>query len=186
MNVDVREVLLIISISIAEDTVFFTLPTLVNSKETVYGCSCYRQISTTDLKFKSPDITRSSVQKAVCVLLKTPIYGYIEVKLTLIAQTFFEQGDFSNVDILIKAFNQLNACLSPESPLNDNGSHLSTHSISHLHVGLELRELMIKWRHKILLLFKLLLLEKKVIYFGSPVRPVTSLIVSINSLHPQV
>lgn len=165
---------------------FFTLPSLDNSKETIYGCSCYRQISTADLKYKSEDITRSSVQKAVCALLKTPIFGYIEVKLTLIAQTFFEQGDFSNVDILIKAYDQLNACLSPVSPFNENGSYLSANSISHLHVGLGLRELMMKWRHKILLLFKLLLLEKKVIYFGSPVRPLCSLILSINSLHPQV
>jgi hypothetical protein len=43
-----------------------------------------------------------------------------------------------------------------------------------------------RWRHKILVLFKLLLLEKRVLFFGSPVKPVCSTILSIISLHPQL
>lgn len=43
-----------------------------------------------------------------------------------------------------------------------------------------------RWRHKFFLLFKLFLLEKRVIFFGSPVKPVCSLIIAITSLHPQL
>lgn len=35
-------------------------------------------------------------------------------------------------------------------------------------------------------MFKLFLLEKRVIFFGSPVKPVCSLIIAITSLHPQL
>lgn len=37
-----------------------------------------------------------------------------------------------------------------------------------------------------LILFKLMLLQKKVVCFGSPVRPTCTLILSILSLHPDL
>lgn len=43
-----------------------------------------------------------------------------------------------------------------------------------------------RWRHKILILFKLMLLQKRIVCFGSPVRPTCSLILSILSLHPKL
>lgn len=45
---------------------------------------------------------------------------------------------------------------------------------------------LIRWRHKVLILFKLILLQRKVVCFGSPVRPNCSLILSILSLHPDL
>lgn len=52
----------------------------------------YRQIPVDQLKIITADVTRSSVQKSVCALLTIPEFGYIEVKLDLITDTF-EQGD---------------------------------------------------------------------------------------------
>lgn len=46
--------------------------------------------------------------------------------------------------------------------------------------------LRLRWRHKILVLFKLILLEKRVLFFGSPVKPVCATILSLISLHPQL
>lgn len=106
-----------------------------------------------------------------------PIYGYVEVKLSLIAQCFFDQGDFSSVDILVNVFEQLNACLTHE-----NLTGLSPER--YFSVGLNLREIVLKWKHKILLIFKMMLLQRKVIIFGSPVRPICNLIVAVASLHP--
>lgn len=37
--------------------------------------------------------------------------GYIEVKLSLIADAYFNIGDFEMRDMLKDAFNQLNSCL---------------------------------------------------------------------------
>ncbi|XP_063707588.1 late secretory pathway protein AVL9 homolog [Culicoides brevitarsis] len=160
--------------NVSKDTVFFTLPELLNPKKSVYGVSCYRQIAVEDLKVVTEDVTRSSVQKSVCAVLQLPLFGYIEVKLSLVADVFFMD---QNTDILIKTYNQLNQCLlngGIDSPLQ------------HLYVGLNIREIFLKWRHKLLILFKLFLLQKRVIFFGSPVRPTCELIVSIASLFPEL
>ncbi|KAL5275565.1 AVL9 family protein [Megaselia abdita] len=159
----------------SEDSVFFNLPSLTEPTETVYGVSCYRQIPVEKLKIKTADVTRSTVQKSVCVLSRSPIFGYLEVKLSLIADAFFEQGDFDSTDILVKAYQQLNACLVDES-----------RPLRHFYVGLSLREIMLKWRHKVLILFKLLLLQKRVVCFSSPVRPMCALILGITSLMPRL
>ncbi|XP_058064165.1 late secretory pathway protein AVL9 homolog [Anopheles bellator] len=163
----------------SSDFVCFNLPSLVDPQKSVYGISCYRQIAIEDVKIRTADLTRSTVQKAVCALLSIPIYGYVEVKLSLIARAFFEQGDFSCTDILVKAFEQLNACLICLEPRDIAPSRLHF-------IGIPLRELLLKWRHKILILFKLLLLQKRVVCFGSPVKPMCALILGVASLHPEL
>ncbi|XP_023309531.2 late secretory pathway protein AVL9 homolog [Lucilia cuprina] len=160
-----------------EDTVFFNLPSLTDPTESVYGVSCYRQIPVERLKIRTADVTRSTVQKSVCCLARLPIYGYIEVKLALIADAFFETGDFSSTDLLVKAYQQLNACL-----LSDE----SRRPLRHFHVGLSLREIVLQWRHKTLQLFKLFLLQRRVVCFGSPVRNMCALILGISSLIPRL
>lgn len=126
------------------------------------------------LKIRTADVTRSTVQKSVCALISLPIYGYIDVKLSLIAHAFFDQGDFSSVKILVDAYNHLNDCLTNQNIF----------SIKQMNIGLNLRELILKWRHKVLILFKLQLLQRRIICFGSPVKPICSLIIGIASLHP--
>lgn len=160
------------------DTVFFNFPSILDPKRSFYGISVYRQIPVEKLKTITPEITRTTVQKSVCVLMTEPLYGYVEVKLALIADTFFEEGDFENTDILVKVYHQLNACLSES--LTDPMDMLS----SRVTVGLNLREHFLKWRHKLLVLFKLYLLRKRVIFFSSPVRSSCSLILAIASLFP--
>ncbi|KAH8235494.1 hypothetical protein KR032_001671 [Drosophila birchii] len=161
----------------AEDTVFFNLPSLFEPAESIYGVSCYRQIPVEKLKIRTADVTRSTVQKSVCILARLPIYGYIEVKLSLIADAFFDQGDFSGTELLVKAYQQLNACL-----LDDE----SRRPLRHFHVGLSLREIVLHWRHKTLMLFKLLLLQRRVVCFGSPVRGMCVLILGMASLVPRL
>lgn len=105
------------------------------------------------------------------------MYGYIEVKLSLIAQTYFDQGDFSCTDILRHAYHQLNACLRDASALAIHQHHF---------VGLPLRDIVLRWRYKALILFKLMLLQRRVVCFGSPVRPVCALILGVAALHGQL
>ncbi|KAH8421360.1 hypothetical protein KR009_002927 [Drosophila setifemur] len=160
-----------------DDTVFFNLPSLFEPAASIYGVSCYRQIPVEKLKNRTADVTRSTVQKSVCVLARQPIYGYIEVKLALIADAFFDQGDFSVTELLVKAYHQLNACL-----LDDE----TRRPLRHYHVGLSLREIVLHWRHKTLMLFKLLLLQRRVVCFGSPVRGMCVLILGMASLVPRL
>ncbi|EDO37595.1 predicted protein [Nematostella vectensis] len=85
------------------DTTFFHLPYLNSrpgKKKTLYGVSCYRQMDSKDLKNKCDDVTRTTVQKAVCVLSQMPVYGYIQAKLEVATKVYFEEKDFSRVGIL--------------------------------------------------------------------------------------
>lgn len=50
--------------------------------------------------------------------------------------------------------------------------------------GLSARDLVLSLKHKALLLYKLLLLEKKVLFFQSPVQPLCSAILTLISFHP--
>ena len=66
------------------------------------------------LSKKTADITRSTVQKSVCVLSNLPLYGQIQVKMGLITQAYFREGDFTQHSLLQDAYNNLNLCLNPE------------------------------------------------------------------------
>lgn len=155
-----------------EDTVYFHLPSLTDPKKTVYGISCYRQIPVDQIKNRTADITRGTVQKSVCVLSKLPLYGHIQVKMALITHAYFDEGDFSKVSLLEDTYHHLNSVL------------LQNELLAQTFVGLSARDLILQWRHKALLLFKLLLLERRVIFYRSPVQPLCSTILTLLSLHP--
>lgn len=158
-----------------DDTVYFHLPSLTHPRKTVYGISCFRQIPVEKLKQRTPDMTRGTVQKSVCVLSDVPLFGHIQVKMELITHAYFDEGDFSKVSLLQDTYYHLNSCLSQIDNLQ---------SAPQLFVGLSTRDLILQFRHKALILFKLLLLERKVVFYRSPVQPLCSTILSLLSLHP--
>ncbi|ORE23181.1 late secretory pathway protein avl9 [Rhizopus azygosporus] len=87
-----------------EDFAYFHLPPVpswsVATETTLFGISCNRQIASKDLIVKTPDITRSIVQKAVVVLARQPIFGPLRQKLAVITAAWFNQRDFTKLDIL--------------------------------------------------------------------------------------
>lgn len=141
-------------------------------------------------------MTRSTIQKSVCVLSTLPLYGHIQVKMSLITHAYFEEGDFSKISLLHDTYHHLNACLSSIDNISTSphlfvGSYLFTTFYksfitidNHFFTGLSAVELVTRFRHKVLLLFKLMLLENKVLFFYSPVRPLCSTILTLLSLHP--
>jgi hypothetical protein len=157
-----------------DDTVFFHLPSLNNPRHTVYGISCFRQIPIEKIKNRTSDMTRGTIQKSVCVLSKIPLYGQIQVKMSLITHAYFDEGDFSKVSILEDTYHHLN------SVITQNDCH------QQIFVGLSAREFVLQWRHKALLLFKLLLLERRLIFYKSPVHPLCSAILTLASLFPEM
>ena len=54
---------------------------LRDKRNTFHCVSCYRQIKADSLKNKEESVSRTFVQKAVCVLSKLPLYGEIRAKL---------------------------------------------------------------------------------------------------------
>lgn len=55
-------------------------------------------------------MTRSSVQKSVCVISKEPLFGHFAIKLELVVRAWFRKGDFGSTQILEDAYKHLNGC----------------------------------------------------------------------------
>ena len=122
---------------------------------------------------RTSDVTRGTVQKSVVVLSRLPLYGLIEAKLEMITHAYFRELDFSKVSLLEDTYHNLNAQL--------NAGLMQS---SELFVGLTPRQLVVTFHHKILVLFKLLLLERKVLFYKSPVKELCVSILSLCSLMP--
>ncbi|XP_041824737.1 late secretory pathway protein AVL9 homolog [Melanotaenia boesemani] len=158
-----------------DDTVYFHLPPLSGDMKCVYGVSCYRQIEAKALKVRQADVTRETVQKSVCVLSRVPLYGLLQAKLQLITHAYFEEKDFSQISILKELYDHMNGSL--------RGSALEG---SQVYLGLSPRDLILHFQHKVLILFKLILLEKKVLFYVSPVSRLVGALMTVLSLFPGV
>jgi len=134
------------------DTIYFHLPHPLNPSLTVFGVSCYRQISSELLTHRTSDVTRGTVQKSVVIVSELPLYGFIAAKCELITFAYFNECDFSKVDCLQELYFNLNQLL------NNDFLHSSEAFLS-----LSARDLIYNFQRKILILFKLILLEKRVI-----------------------
>lgn len=152
------------------------VPVTTTNLTTIFGISCYRQINSSDLLTRDTEITRSTVQKSVCILSRLPLYGFLKQKLNLITQAYFQQKNFQNVLILKESFNTLNNQLNLSLNLPQN--------FNSYFIGLNLGDLVVKYEHKIVILFKLLLLERKTLFYMQPVHKLSNVIISLMSLLP--
>lgn len=112
---------------------------------------------------KGSQVTRSMVQKAVVILATQPIFGPMRAKLGMVTQAYFDQRDLSNMQILEEFYDNLEVSLSCAMETQTDKSDFETSDT--LYMGTSLRELVYKWRFKVLMLVKLLLLQRRV---GSP------------------
>lgn len=159
-----------------EDFCYFHLHCPKLSGSTIFGISCNRQIASDALLRKGVEVTRSTVQKAVVVLAKQPVFGPIREKLGIVTRAFFAQGDLADVDILQDFHSTL------ELGLQSGG--LSEDRETVMYMGTSLRELVHKWRFKTLMLVKLLLLQRRIMFFGYPVERLCTYQYSLVSLIP--
>ncbi|KAJ3097427.1 late secretory pathway protein avl9 [Phlyctochytrium planicorne] len=134
---------------------YFHLPPIprLNINTNVFGLACFRQIETDSLLAKDASMTRSKVQKAVIVLSAEPVSFAVKSKLDLITTSFFNQRDFTNTSILQDFYGYLQQ-KSHTLPLSDKS------------MGLPLAKFFQTFKHKSLQLFKLMLLEKKILFYG--------------------
>ncbi|KAK0521319.1 hypothetical protein OC842_006821 [Tilletia horrida] len=159
-----------------EDFCYFHLHAPNLSPSTIFGISCNRQIASDALLRKGAEVTRSTVQKAVVVLAREPVFGPIREKLGIVTRAFFAQGDLADINILI----DFHATL--EAGLQSGG--FSTDREAALYMGTSLRELIHKWRFKTLVLVKLLLLQRNIMFYGYPIEQLCTQQYSLVSLIP--
>lgn len=73
---------------------------ILSNKGQLYHCiSSYGQIEASLLP-QQDSISRTFVQKAVCVMTKIPIYGLLKDKVHIAMKALFGQRDFSQTQIL--------------------------------------------------------------------------------------
>lgn len=149
--------------------------------ETLFGCSCVRQVKTSDLsdeeRLRNKDITRSIVQKAVVVIAKNhPIFQIIKEKLSIISASYFLQNDFSNTEILESLFDNLNSTFrAGENELQTNNPKAKQQIVTNefverqeeFFVNLNLKQTILKFKTNLLVIYKALLLEKKILIYSN-------------------
>ncbi|PGH06315.1 hypothetical protein AJ79_06558 [Helicocarpus griseus UAMH5409] len=160
-----------------EDFSYFTLQQSASETEpatSLFGISCTRQIDSALLVHRPPDVTRSTVQKAVVAVIDEPRhFGQLREKLSMVTGAWFAQRDFSDTDILKKFQENLTESLNSEEGQKEE--YL---------VGLSLREMIHEFRHQTLVLFKCLLLQPKMLFFGSRCERLCMIQFSLISLIP--
>ncbi|KAJ3064590.1 late secretory pathway protein avl9 [Podochytrium sp. JEL0797] len=152
------------------DFVYFQIP-IVGGRP-IYGISCFRQMLAKDLLVKSDDVTRTMVQKAVVVLTSEPLFGPVVAKLGLVTKSFFDQRDFSKMDVIDGLYGNLK-----------NTFHSYVSDVD-LNMGLHLRETVTTFKGSLLQLFKLLLLERRVLFFGTNTGRLGQTLYGLLSLFP--
>ncbi|OUC40324.1 hypothetical protein D917_00727 [Trichinella nativa] len=98
---------------IADDdlpTLWKTLPSLA-LPDGAHNHDAGLQIAAKDLREKSNDITRSTVQKSICAVSSSPLYGLLMPKLESISKVYFEQGDFKQTELLAEMYHNINATI---------------------------------------------------------------------------
>lgn len=156
----------------AEDYSYFHLVPSGPNPTTIFGISCNQQIATSALLVKMPDVTRSTVQKAVVVLASKPVFGPIRDKLGVVTTALFNQRDFQETQIL----DDFEVALEPSlrGQLTESG----------LYMGTSLREFVHVFRQRTLVLVKALMLQKRILFFGHPVERLCTYQYSLISLLP--
>ena len=153
--------------------VTFTLPDPMSPGKCVHGVSCYRQIDSRDLPSPSLDVTRSTVQKAVCFICRWPVYNFLLTKLQVITHAYFDSHDFDDTAILRLAFQDLNQTLTRPLALQQC-----------LEIGVSMASLLLPLRHRLLQIVKALLLHKRVMIYSSSPSTAGNCVTAIASLFP--
>ena len=107
------------------------------------------------LLVRPPDVTRSTVQKAVVVIEDTPqFFGMLRERLSVVTSAWFAQREFSDVEIL-RRFQDSLADEKERGQLNEEVDRDQ-------YLGMSLRELVREFRWQTLVLLKCCLLQPKV------------------------
>ncbi|OXH07772.1 hypothetical protein C369_04318 [Cryptococcus neoformans A5-35-17] len=146
--------------------------TNIPTNQTLFGISCNRQLASAELHRRPSDVTRSMVQKAVVVIASHPIFGPIRDRLGVVTRAYFAQRDFGETKLLEDFYTSLETSLEGKS-----GEEA-------IYMGTSLRELVHKFRHRTLVLLKMLMLQKRVMLFGYPVEKLCTYQYSLVSLIP--
>ncbi|CAH8438700.1 unnamed protein product [Dicrocoelium dendriticum] len=162
----------------ALDIVYFTLPSLENTRDTVFGIALYRQIAASALPHYNPDVTRNTVQKSLVVLSRLPLFGFIAHHLSVLADALFENGPFT-VERFKQFYIELNTNF--DAVLKNPPAYQDA-----LHYNLSPANLIRVYGRDALILFKLVLLERRILFTGESAGWMCNWILTLLSLFPNL
>jgi len=132
-----------------------------------YGVTCFRQMPN---EHRSADMHRNYVQKSLVVLANVPLFGTITSRMEAITQAYFLQG-LTDTKLLEEMYGVLN-------------TSLGSCSVSDLYVGFSVRKLLHMLQERLLVLWKLVLLEGRIIVYSRTASKVSSAVTALLSLFP--
>ncbi|OAA68439.1 lalv9 family protein [Niveomyces insectorum RCEF 264] len=139
-----------------------------SSPTSLFGISCTRQMDAAQLRNRPSDVTRSTVQKAVVVIADSPqFFGMLRERLSVVTKAWFEQREFTDVDILRRFQESLAEEKARGALGGGSGSHTAPGPNSSddedrdQYLGMSLRELVHEFRWQTLVLLKCCLLQPK-------------------------
>ncbi|CAG8907984.1 unnamed protein product [Penicillium egyptiacum] len=167
-----------------EEFSYFTLcrkGTSTTPATSLFGIACSRQIDSSLLINRPPDVTRSTVQKAVVVVTDTPQrVGQLREKLSVVTSAWFAQRYKFREGLVIALLN--------DGPKDQNlgKDTISSYMPGNLlmYEGLSLREMIHEFKFQTLVLFKALLLQPKMLFFGTRCERLCMIQFSLISLIP--
>uniref|UniRef100_A0A5K3FFK1 UDENN domain-containing protein n=1 Tax=Mesocestoides corti TaxID=53468 RepID=A0A5K3FFK1_MESCO len=139
------------------DCIFFTVPSLDPKPTTLFGVACYRQIDVNEYSSKTPDLTRNSVQKSVVFLSSAALFGLISTQLNDLTDAFVAASSTERgYEILRSGFADIQTAVdkASTSPLYE----------TELLRGLSAVSFVRAYQRDALVLLKLLLLERKILF----------------------
>lgn len=145
---------------------------------TLFGIACNRQVGVTDALKQDSAVTRSTVQKCVVVICRKPIWGPMKDKLAVVTRAFFMQPTFDDKSIIRSLFDSLAHTLTLSKFNSDTSSDVS--------IGMSLCELVSRLKQKLVVVFKALLLEKRVLFYASSTELLCTSQFSLVSLIPNL
>ena len=156
--------------SVDSDYSFFIIPDAQGNL--FYGVSWFRQIKSSELEVKDKNVSRSFVQKSVCVLSRVPIFATLMVKLLPTTHAYFCQKNFSDTKILEEFFGSTNQIAN---------RHVKYTEFYH---GFDLKRIVIFMKQNILTVLKLMLMEGKVMVYSQKASKVCTFVLTLISLLP--
>lgn len=125
----------------------------------LFGISCTRQLDASTLIDRPPEVTRSTVQKAVVVIADSPqFFGMLRERLSVVTKAWFTQRDFTDTDII----SRFQESLAEEKRREMENEEKEGEEDRDQYLGMSLRELVREFRWQTLVLFKCCLLQPKV------------------------
>ncbi|ODV87453.1 hypothetical protein CANARDRAFT_26849 [[Candida] arabinofermentans NRRL YB-2248] len=165
---------------------------------TLFGCACIRQLNSDQLKnVKNPDdIKRSIIQKSIVLITRYPITIQLKEKLSIITTSYFSQYDFTDKSILKALYENISIVYNRSGYRVEDDDlyelpNLTTSSLkiikeSDFYTGLNLKELVQMFKRNLMVLFKALLLEQRIVIFSKDLNKLSTIQYSLLSLIPNL